>query len=1515
MRKIILILIVLLLCNISYADLNMTSGTNATNLTVFSANSYAISLNSATSVNFVPSGGANQSYWKFPLTTSKIDVSHSALTRPFTISFWTNYTSLPNGWSNIFPDGGCTGFIQSSGGAANIYIGNVAQGYYPLYTLNEWVHQTIVFNSSGTYIRLKNSTGVYYYSGAGTANIPANYFDFGQNTAGGCTGSGGVYGLDEVYFFNRSLTWNESEYLDTRFYPYPVITNSMNDIIVVNESLNFTSDGGQICGFNGTGYTLCGPTYDRTPTFTFSTLGNSLCKLWNLSSNYTTLAGLSVADCGTTGTTAHTCTIPTDLRYGNQTLYISCKSGEYEMNTFNQSNLFNISILNTAPQVTWTSQNPADLDTLNGIGPNGTNITYNIYDSDGLIGSSVILYYKVNDTNNNCISKVNGSTYCDGNGAHNISRSANNHSFILLDNQIYPGIYNANETMMETTYHNVSRTLNANNQRFEINFINSSLKNYTIAEFMMNCTGATGVIAFKNSSGSQIDFATVLSGEAYNHCHRNYSYSCHMAKSLVYNSTSNLVDNAITFTTNFSFEIRRVGGGSCTIYGIVPAVRTDISRYSTNGGVTWSNEGFTADSHIHTYNGNESLRYYACANDTYGLGNCSVERTDFLQLAGLPPSASAIVMPDYVRGGVNITWTQAISPNGYSVNNYSLYLYNYSNNLTNAIFNTTSGALNYYWNSQGNSTDGNYTIRVIACDSLVQCSTGTSNLFEIDNDCSAATKSIYLDGQNNSRDYELGTTATINISSCLVETSCLEVDGTQYSCFSSIDSVIYYQLNNTKLNISDKNLVTTNTSIDIPKYTEALDSSYFNILTNGIINNLNILQDGNSIAFFPGQFNKNQLKVTNFTYSGVEYQALNLSFDSASSKLIYINQSNFGTNPRGRFFNLSITGYALDTGNSFYFDATGINVNTNFVNYGTKYPDKNFSNNTRVYEDFSQYMSRFSYTNNSNNVGFFTAAPSYFSSASEVSINSTRIIVLSSGTSGTETMDYTYIPASSLDYIKTFYEFKFRGISMVDRLEFSDGTNSVTIQEYSGSYCVYWGAFDGTSAAITLTKSSSNTWDYTGTSSGSVNVATLNTPYYLRVRISGSNCESGDIGNYAGLYFLDFSGIRLNRTGEGFTGIEGITGTLHNGNWTSHLINTTPNNVTKATLTWHEFAPTNTSVVGYLSNNNGTNWETVTNAESHLFLTKGNNIKARFQLASISNITSPIVLDYQVQVVESNLDELDLDIGNDGILDYFYLNLNYSTSLNDSTLFEDYIFNNCTGMTYCSIPVNFITTSGGLVGISNLNYTVNVSNIKLNTENISYFNSSTVYFNHTPSGSVNYSFFVYYNGNMNISFKLTPINITHIARVVYSKFNLSYPNGIDFWEIYPRTRVQNNVEPWGQNSTTGIWQFSFTPSHNKGFNIFTRLNQSIDATSCVSRINVTGYNFMNNTQSSLIYNTSEQILFSNITSQALNQSWTYTNINCTNTTKRVIIPYFCFFSLCNNCTQTIDWEDYCDFEE
>lgn len=188
---------------------------------------------------------------------------------------------------------------------------------------------------------------------------------------------------------NASLCANGTERTFT-------IDTTAPGIVEVNASgsINFTSDGLQVCGYhNASGeneWTLCGPTTDTTPTIAFTTDEDADCRFSSLQLNYTDMN--TSMDCSTTGGEEQICTLWADIsRTAVPTpLYLACCDSLNNCQDYVTSSpyyTFNIttnqvpvaSSVNVAPDPAYMN------DTLS------CNYTY--YDPDGDSNQSTFLWY------------------------------------------------------------------------------------------------------------------------------------------------------------------------------------------------------------------------------------------------------------------------------------------------------------------------------------------------------------------------------------------------------------------------------------------------------------------------------------------------------------------------------------------------------------------------------------------------------------------------------------------------------------------------------------------------------------------------------------------------------------------------------------------------------------------------------------------------------------------------------------------------------------------------------------------------------------------------------------------------------------------------------------------------------------------------------------------------------------------------------------------------------------------
>jgi hypothetical protein len=399
------------------------------------------------------------------------------------------------------------------------------------------------------------------------------------------------------------------------------------------------------------------------------------------------------------------------------------------------------------PGVSFVSQTPADI-TSTTMFQSRANITYKI--QQGLYpiaNATALLYYKVNNSDTDCLRIINGTTNCGYRELAYSSAQDTNYSWDVGDAKVYPYTENLDfQAYFRNVNHNFT-TLTAANQYISVEILNvSKNKTYGFFEININTTlPITSPLYVCNSSyahagsptGSPycVIFGSIPNTQTFNHTHNASieNSSNHHVIPFTENITTGTV-NGLGITDTMYFLVR--GQAARTIYvGEVGTIsRTTAIKKSANNGITWTNQAFTVDAHLHQFNQADQVVYYACANDTNGYQNCSAEKIDLLQLGGLPPQPPYVYSPTngtyLVNASMSINYTRAVSPNGYPITFYNISLYNESFSfLVNLNPNATT---NLSWTWDSNYVPGNYSIGVTAWDNMSQSSTGYSEIFQLD---------------------------------------------------------------------------------------------------------------------------------------------------------------------------------------------------------------------------------------------------------------------------------------------------------------------------------------------------------------------------------------------------------------------------------------------------------------------------------------------------------------------------------------------------------------------------------------------------------------------------------------------------------------------------------------------------------------------------------------------------------------------------------------------------------------
>lgn len=1624
-------------------------------------------------------------------------------------------------------------------------------GYVPI---NTWFNISIRYNNSGSVDWYVNNTLVHTVAGASHTLGDIKSLDGGNN----------IMYFDNIFVSNKG-------------FPIPTITNYLQtDVYLANNSydnhaINYTSEGGFSCGFNTTGnYTIC-LGMDSTPTFNAKPMTGTTAS-WKLVLyngtyyNYTSIPedGNRYVNC--TGTSEIVCTWSNALSFGVSNLfYYTGRSDIYE--GVSKSNNFTYTLTDLIkPNVTFYKQVPADINSTNVFGI-FLNITYNITDNVQLNTSRVDLYFKVNDTTHEMgyFSITNGIGEVNNYNNNYDARSnlSNEWTFRLGDNHVYPAIYNINESFMEETTH-LSYALNSPLEYLKVQLLNITNNiTYNQLEIMINNSNINGnqplevyycnssyISGNPNTNSNCFEFYNIIAQTPY--AHRHSSYSSHQLIPFAINPTTRMIGDVYVTSIGYFVFSGGAGDNSYNAYYISNISRIDAVQYSTNSGSTWSNLSGTIDLHLHQYNGNETLYYYACAFDIYGNQNCTDERYDRIKLAGIPPTSPNVYSPsEQSYGGyIWVNYTAAISPNGYKINYYNITLLNSSFDFVSVINSNNSDSLSYYWNAFS-IEEGEYIVEVTACDVNGYCSSGFSDNFSI----IGCDLTFYLDGETGIRNYELGTTAQITISSYCSGMITFNSDhpdfGNNYTSILGSELKINYSqediaisgfiggessynfTNNEKADFLGYNFTVKQFEFQITGYNDSADLLYQEFADSYLITNSTEYNDGEynitgflfenytkpssaigAVLNFAHYYNSSNLKLISGVYYYTNFtKEQNVSipdscFNAYSDVVVIRSQSRFINYPK-RFMNISCfngivwinlystldetTSLGASTNATSTYDMVDGFWNKNYV--GTLNPTLTFNGYNGCYFDLSDgwvcsqqcdkysciyetaiywnvtgpkdvkidlfndgtddiiypnyvfgrrtYAYTFTDNQREDNLSFeYGGSLTRYVNLSTNTINSSII----NGTSKPYNMTITImaIPEEALakfDYVgrfgnltnintsssykvgfPTFYYYDDFSTSEISG-KWDDSGNGHTVssgylydtESPSGSVvipdtptqylCCYHTGYNSNnkvySSELKLqnhdqvvtrvvldTHAQSTTGCYctnfclstaeTGIKDSTNNVyyafgsASGVTDYSKTVLINKSKgylewYENGvyksrmvyDQNNNYELYFSligDYSAA-----GEGYSvscpatgyiypvNISGVSG-AYNGSmrWVNstqlvtNSIHNTSINITRAKLTTYKSNPSGGYESLWLSANGGTNWESVTSGNYHIFSIPGNNMKAKLNV-TITDTDTPFIIDYYDLSIGTGLvSDVKIDVGNDAIYEFNmsgYMNgsqTSYNISL-DGSAFGNYIYTNCLSALTCKVPVVFISSTAGLLEYSKITAGQEINASKFNAEQVESWiesNGTTipvkVVFYTEKANNTNERGFTFdekdiieisdvdirYYGNKttNLSASIDGVSSSQLMNWVYSPFELSYPQGVNYWEIFPTSRNQTSIQPYGQNSSRGIWQVTSDVRHSEGVDVYVKYNNSMN--SCVYNNKFVGNNYSiigsNNTYLNISLTTDAQKIIEFANSTALTNIWTYTSINCTSTTAAFYLPYYCFFSLCSDCVKTFDWNDTCE---
>ncbi|HPE15057.1 MAG TPA: hypothetical protein PLT65_04405, partial [Bacilli bacterium] len=327
---------------------------------------------------------------------------------------------------------------------------------------------------------------------------------------------------------------------------------------------------------------------------------------------------------------------------------------------------------------------------------------------------------------------INGTSY-NGFQKNYTNNTGELYTYSLYDNEVYPAVYNINESIMENTPHGNFTISNSNNYYLvSLIGINTSKTN-SFLEAMVSASG-NGRVYYCNSSYTTGNIKNnnncvlfgVFDTSDFNHSHGSHSKHNVFSMPIINGSVG-----SVKVTSNSSFVFTRESG---TVYlGYVNVTsRDDSVKYSNNNGNSWTNLGdlYTVDLHLHQYDNNtEGLKYNVCTvNSTETV--CSVSRTDYFNISYLPPTSVNVLLNKesfYYQDILTANRTDSSAFYG-DISNYSWYIVDVDFNEIKYINTTNETSINH---TLQNLSPGYYYVMVKVTDTNNLSSYSYSDYFYV----------------------------------------------------------------------------------------------------------------------------------------------------------------------------------------------------------------------------------------------------------------------------------------------------------------------------------------------------------------------------------------------------------------------------------------------------------------------------------------------------------------------------------------------------------------------------------------------------------------------------------------------------------------------------------------------------------------------------------------------------------------------------------------------------------------
>lgn len=383
----------------------------------------------------------------------------------------------------------------------------------------------------------------------------------------------------------------------------------------------------------------------------------------------------------------------------------------------------------TSPFITLQSQSPANISSQT-LFVQSVNLTYNYTNSNSwanqTLNYSVYGAFSCNQYLNGTCLQLNNTIFQKSPVSLTNGSNFSQALFSFSENDIYTSNANLNYSLFSQTHS--AFTLTTDNYFLKTEYLNITTTGttYNILELMVNTTGISRVYACNSTytTGSVLTSPYCqeigeVTTTTYNHTHTG-GFSQHNLIPFVI--TNGRVNAGITATSTMFFIVRGSTTGTAQAWYIPNASRTGATETSINSGVTWTPQTYNLNTHLHTWSGNEYLRYQAQGTNGTELFNSS-QVNELIDIAGTSPAPPILIIPlETIQSSqyLNITWSlaQPTLPTA-KIQNYTLTLLNADFSVNRSVVVVGNSTTNYLYNLYvQNLSLGSYYIKIVANDTF-----------------------------------------------------------------------------------------------------------------------------------------------------------------------------------------------------------------------------------------------------------------------------------------------------------------------------------------------------------------------------------------------------------------------------------------------------------------------------------------------------------------------------------------------------------------------------------------------------------------------------------------------------------------------------------------------------------------------------------------------------------------------------------------------------------------------------